>query len=73
MTRLEVDQRYEQASREGVLVCWCAGVLVDRFIAPVGEREHYAGLFSGKNHVSGQNVQVVADLDGRVTDVGEPV
>jgi hypothetical protein len=49
------------------------GVLVHGFISPVGEREHYDGLFSGKKHVSGQNVQVIADLDGRVADVGEPV
>lgn len=65
VTQPEVEQRYEQARR--------SGVLVDGFIAPVGEREHYDGLFSGKKHVSGQNVQVVADLDGRVTDVGDPV
>ncbi|WP_233624779.1 transposase family protein [Actinoplanes sp. ATCC 53533] len=30
-------------------------------------------MFSGEKHLSGQNVQVVADLDGRVADVGEPV
>jgi hypothetical protein len=65
VTRAEVDDRLEQARREGVLV--------DGFVAPVGEREHYDGLFSGKEHVSGQNVQVIADLDGRVADVGEPV
>lgn len=47
--------------------------LVDGFVAPVGEREDYAGLFSGKKHVSGENVQVVADLGGRVADVGDPV
>jgi hypothetical protein len=65
VTRPELDDRLEQAHREGVLV--------DGFVAPVGEREHYDGLFSGKKHVSGQNVQAIADLDGRVADVGEPV
>jgi hypothetical protein len=65
VTRPEVDQRLERTRRDGVLV--------DGFVAPVGEREHYDGLFSGKKHVCGQNVQVVADLDGRVADVGEPV
>ncbi len=65
VTRPEVDQRLEQTRREGVLV--------DGFVAPVGERESYHGLFSGKKHLSGQNVQVIADLDGRVADVGEPV
>ena len=65
VTRPEVDQRLDQASREGVLV--------DGFVAPVGEREDHHGLFSGKKHMSGQNIQVIADLDGRVTDVGEPV
>lgn len=65
VTRPDVDQRLGQAGRESVLV--------DGFVTPVGERENYDGLFSGKKHVSGQNVQVVADLDGRVADVGEPV
>jgi hypothetical protein len=65
VTRPEVDEQRERARREGVLV--------DGFIAPVGEREHYHGLFSGKKHVSGQNVQVIAALDGRVADVGDPV
>ena len=51
VTRPEVDQRLAQTRREGVLV--------DGFVAPVGEREHYDGMFSGKKHVSGQNVQVV--------------
>jgi hypothetical protein len=48
----------------------CAG---RRVRGPVGEREGYHGLFLGKKHLSGQNVQVVADLDGRVADVGDPV
>jgi hypothetical protein len=46
-------------------------VLVDGFLAPVGERDGYDG--SGKKHLSGQNVQVVADLNGRVAEVGDPV
>jgi hypothetical protein len=49
VTRPEVDDQRARAGR--------AGVLVDGFVAPVGEREHYDGLFSGKKHVSGQNVQ----------------
>ncbi|WP_230415439.1 transposase family protein [Micromonospora tarapacensis] len=65
VTRPEVDQRLEQTRRDGVLV--------DGFVAPVGERESYHGLYSGKKHVSGQNVQVIADLDGRLADVGDPV
>jgi len=58
-TRPEVDQRLERTRRDGVLV--------DGFLASVGERESYHGPFSGKKHVSGQNVQVIADLDGRRT------
>jgi hypothetical protein len=65
VTGPEVEQQYRRAQREGVLV--------DGFVAPVGEREGYDGLFSGKKHLSGQNVQVVADLDGHVADVGDPV
>jgi hypothetical protein len=45
VTRPEVDDQLERAGRDGVLV--------DGFVAPVGEREHYDGLFSGKKHVSG--------------------
>jgi hypothetical protein len=47
-------------------------VLVDGFVAPVGNRADTTGLFSDKKHMSGQNVQVVATLTGRVVDVGEP-
>ncbi len=65
VTRPEVDQQYERAQ--------AGGVLVDGFVAPVGERDGYPGLFSGKKHLSGQNVQVAADLDGRVAEVGDPV
>lgn len=65
VTRPEVDEQQERAQS--------GAVLVDGFIAPVGEREHYHGLFSGKKHVCGQNVQVIANLDGRVCDVGDPV
>jgi hypothetical protein len=65
VTRPEVDEQYERAQR--------GGVLVDGLVVPVGERDGYHGLFSGKKHVSGQNVQVIADLDGRIADVGDPV
>jgi hypothetical protein len=47
-------------------------LLVDGFVAAVGERDEVSGLFSDKKHLSGQNVQVVATLDGRVIDTGEP-
>jgi hypothetical protein len=46
--------------------------LVDGFVAPVGERDGVDGLYSGKKHVSGQNVQVVGTLSGRLADVGDP-
>jgi hypothetical protein len=65
VTRPEVDAQHDRAH--------AGGVLVDGFITPVGERDGYHGLFSGKKHLSGQNVQVVADLHGRVADVGDPV
>jgi len=47
-------------------------VLVDGLVAPVGERDGVEGLFSDKKGHSGQNVQVVATLSGRVADVGDP-
>jgi hypothetical protein len=65
VTRPEVDAAVDRAAD--------SGVLVDGFVAPVGERGGYEGMFSGKKHVSGVNVQVVADLDGHVADVGDPV
>jgi DDE superfamily endonuclease/Helix-turn-helix of DDE superfamily endonuclease len=47
-------------------------VLVDGLVAPVGERDGVEALYSGKKHVTGQNVQVVATLCGRLADVGDP-
>ena len=46
--------------------------LVDGLVAPVGERDGVEDLHSGKKHVTGQNVQVVATLSGRLADVGDP-
>lgn len=57
------DQITAQAHREAVLV--------DGLVVPVGQREDVEHLYSGKKHFCGQNVQVVANLDGRVVDVGE--
>ena len=65
VTGPERQEQYERAQPNAALV--------NGFVAPVGEREGYAGLFSGKKHLCGQNVQVVADLGGRVADVGDPV
>jgi DDE superfamily endonuclease len=48
-------------------------VLVDGFIAPTGERAARDDLFSGKHRIAGMNVQVVADLGGRLLDTGAPV
>jgi len=61
----EAEQRLAQMRRQGALV--------DGFVAPVGDRDGYADLYSGKKHINGQNVQVVTDLDGRLADVGDPV
>lgn len=47
-----------------------SAVLVDGFLAPTGERHDAAGMYSGKRHTSGFNVQAVADLDGRLVDTG---
>jgi hypothetical protein len=44
----ERQARHERAQHNAALV--------DGFVAPVGEREDYVGLFSGKKHVCGQNV-----------------
>jgi len=48
-------------------------VLLDGLIAPTGERSERTDLFSGKHRVCGMNVQVIADLDGRVIDTGTPI
>lgn len=47
-------------------------VLVDGLVVPIGERDGVDGLFSDKKGFSGQNVQVVATLSGRLADVGSP-
>jgi DDE superfamily endonuclease len=47
-------------------------VLVDGLVVSIGERDGVDDLFSGKKHISGQNVQVVSTLSGRVADVGDP-
>jgi DDE superfamily endonuclease len=47
-------------------------VLVDGFVAPVGERDGVDGLYSGKKRFPGLNIQVVGTLSGRVADVGDP-
>lgn len=64
MLALVAAQAAEGAHRDAVLV--------DGFIAGVGERDDVGNLFSGKKHLNGQNVQVVANLNGRVVDVGQP-
>jgi hypothetical protein len=48
VTRREAGEQAERAHLDGILV--------DGFVAPVGEREHYHGLSSGKKHVCGRNV-----------------
>ncbi|MGI5148271.1 transposase family protein [Plantactinospora sp. CA-294935] len=49
-----------------------SAVLVDGFLAPTGDRVGVEGMYSGKRHGSGFNVQAVADLDGRLVDTGLP-
>jgi DDE superfamily endonuclease/Helix-turn-helix of DDE superfamily endonuclease len=62
----EIAAQVEKRARLGA-------VLLDGFIAPTGERSDRTDLFSGKHRVCGMNVQVVADLDGRVIDTGTPI
>lgn len=47
-------------------------VLVDGFLVPTGERAGVEGMYSGKRHAAGFNVQAVADLAGRLVDTGQP-
>jgi hypothetical protein len=49
-----------------------SAVLVAGFLAPTGERVGVAGMYSGKRHDSGFNVQAVADLAGRLVDTACP-
>jgi hypothetical protein len=58
------EERRAQAQRDAVLV--------DGMVVPIGERDGVEGLFSTKQGLCGQNVQVAADLPGRLTDVGVP-
>jgi hypothetical protein len=50
-----------------------SAVLVDGFLAPTGERTGVEGMYSGKRHAAGFNVQAVADLDSRLVDTGLPL
>jgi hypothetical protein len=50
-----------------------SAVVVDGFLAPTGERADAAGMYSGKRHAVGFNVQAVADLAGQLIDTGLPV
>jgi hypothetical protein len=50
--------------------------LVDGFVAPIGDRRHNtysSGMYSGKRHRCGFNVQVVACWRGRVILTGDPM
>lgn len=47
-------------------------VLVDGFLAPIGNRIGVPDLYSGKRHAAGLNVQAVSDLAGRLVDTGLP-
>src|SRR5215467_4145144 len=50
-------------------------VRVDGFLAPVGDRRHdtfTAGMYSGKRHRCGFNIQVVGSAHGRLVLVGDP-
>ncbi len=50
-------------------------VRVDGFLAPIGDRRENtftAGMYSGKRHHCGFNVQVVGSADGRLVLVGDP-
>jgi hypothetical protein len=61
-----IAQRVADRARYGA-------VLLDGLIAPTGERRDRSDLFTGKHRVCGMNVQVIADLDGRVIDTGVPI
>jgi hypothetical protein len=51
-------------------------VRVDGFLAPTGDRrlrEYNEGMFSGKRHHAGFNIQVVASWRGRLVLTGQPM
>jgi hypothetical protein len=51
-------------------------VRVDGFPAPIGDRRkntYTSGMYSGKSHRCGFNVQVVASWHGRVVPTGDPM
>lgn len=48
---------------------------VDGFLAPIGDRRHdtfNAGMYSGKRHRCGFNIQVVGSAYGHLVLVGDP-
>lgn len=51
-----------------------SAVLVDGTLAPTGDhRGNNQGMYSGKRHAAGYNLQVATDPAGRLLAVGEPV
>jgi hypothetical protein len=51
-------------------------VRVDGFLAPIGDRRkgtYTSGMYSGKNHRCGFNVQVVSSWRGRLVMTGDPM
>lgn len=54
----------------------CSTVRVDGFVAPIGDRRKNtctSGMYSGKNHRCGFNVEVVASCRGRLVMTGDPM
>jgi DDE superfamily endonuclease/Helix-turn-helix of DDE superfamily endonuclease len=48
-------------------------ILLDGTDVPTGHRAGHSGNFSGKRHRAGLNIQVVADLSGRLLGVSAPM
>ena len=65
-----LEQATAAVAAQAVQRARLGAVLLDGFVAPTGERGDQTDLFSGKHRLSGMNVQVIADLDGRVVDTG---
>ncbi|MFC4337667.1 transposase family protein [Salininema proteolyticum] len=48
-------------------------LIVDGFLVPTGERKWFDGLYSGKRHDTGANLQAIATLHGRVIELSPPL
>ncbi|MDR6318975.1 hypothetical protein [Actinoplanes couchii] len=68
-----LERAMAEVTTQAVQRARLGAVLLNGFVAPTGERADHTDLFPGKHRLSGMNVQVIAELDGRIVETGTPI